>query len=40
VNELVNAKIDGDVTLEEMAASVELSIGHFSQMFRKLPSPS
>jgi AraC-like DNA-binding protein len=33
--ELVAAKIDDDLTLEEMAESVELSRAHFSQMFRK-----
>jgi AraC family transcriptional regulator len=35
ITELVHAKIDEDLTLEEMALSVELSIAHFSQMFRK-----
>jgi len=35
VTELVHAKIEDDLTLEEMAESVELSIPHFSQMFRK-----
>jgi AraC family transcriptional regulator len=34
VTELVHAKIDDDLTLEEMAESAELSIAHFSQMFR------
>jgi len=35
VTELVKAKIEEDLTLEEMAESVELSKAHFSQMFRK-----
>ena len=35
VTELVQAKIEDDLPLEEMAESVELSIAHFSQMFRK-----
>jgi AraC family transcriptional regulator len=35
VTELVHAKIHDDVTLEDMAGSVDLSIAHFSQMFRK-----
>jgi AraC family transcriptional regulator len=35
VTELVEAKIDDDLSLEEMAESVELSRAHFSQMFRK-----
>jgi AraC family transcriptional regulator len=35
VTELVHAKIEDDLTLEEMAGSVELSTAHFSQMFRK-----
>ncbi|HWO02999.1 MAG TPA: AraC family transcriptional regulator [Blastocatellia bacterium] len=35
VTELVDAKIDDDLTLEAMAESVGLSIAHFSQMFRK-----
>jgi AraC family transcriptional regulator len=35
VTELVEAKIDDDLTLEEMAEAVELSRAHFSQMFRK-----
>ena len=35
VTELVHAKIEDDLTLEEMAESVELSIPYFSQMFRK-----
>jgi AraC family transcriptional regulator len=35
VTELVRARIDDDLTLEEMAESVDLSVAHFSQMFRK-----
>jgi AraC family transcriptional regulator len=35
VTELVHAKIEDDLTLEEMAESVKLSIPHFAQMFRK-----
>lgn len=35
ITELVQAKIDDDLSLEEMAQSVKLSIGHFSHMFRK-----
>ena len=35
VTELVHAKIENDLSLEEMAGSVDLSIAHFSQMFRK-----
>jgi AraC family transcriptional regulator len=35
VKELVHAKIDHDLTLEDMAKVVELSMAHFSQMFRK-----
>src|SRR6266850_455116 len=35
VTELVEAKIDDDLSLEELAESVELSRAHFSQMFRK-----
>jgi AraC family transcriptional regulator len=35
VTELVHEKIDNDLTLEEMAESVHLSVAHFSQMFRK-----
>jgi AraC family transcriptional regulator len=35
VTDLVEAKIDEDLSLEEMAESVELSRAHFSQMFRK-----
>jgi AraC family transcriptional regulator len=40
VKELVHARIDEDLTLEEMAASVDLSIAHFSQMFRKATGQS
>ena len=35
VTELVHAKIDSDLTLEDMAESVKLSVAHFSQMFRQ-----
>jgi len=35
VSELVHAKIEGELTLPEMAESAELSTAHFSQMFRK-----
>ena len=35
VTELVHTKIDSDLTLEEMAESVKLSVAHFSQMFRQ-----
>jgi AraC family transcriptional regulator len=35
VSELVHAKIEGELTLHEMAESAELSTAHFSQMFRK-----
>lgn len=35
IKELVHAKIDHDLTLEDMAQSVDLSITHFCQMFRK-----
>ena len=35
VNELVHARIEDGLTLEEMAESAGLSIAHFSQMFRK-----
>ena len=34
IKELVHAKIDHDLTLEDMAQSVDLSITHFCQMFR------
>ena len=35
VTELVHAKIEDDVTLDEMAQSAGLSTSYFSQMFRK-----
>jgi len=35
IKELVHAKIEDDLTLCEMAQSVELSIAYFSRMFRK-----
>ena len=35
INELVNAKMEGELTLAELAQSVELSPAHFSRMFRK-----
>jgi len=35
VRELVHAKIEEDLTLDEMAQSAGLSTAHFSQMFRK-----
>ena len=35
VAELVHAKIEGEVTLAELAASAGLSVAHFSQMFRR-----
>ena len=35
VTEFVDAKIDEDLTLEQMADLVNLSVAHFSQMFRK-----
>ena len=35
VRELVKAKMEQDLTLEEMARCVGLSTAHFSQMFRK-----
>lgn len=35
VTELVHEKIDDDLTLKEMAESVQLSTAHFSQMFRE-----
>jgi len=31
----VDARIDGDLSLEEMAQSVGLCVAHFSAMFRK-----
>jgi AraC family transcriptional regulator len=35
IKELVHAKIEDELTLHEMAQSVELSTAHFSRMFRK-----
>jgi AraC family transcriptional regulator len=35
ITELVHAKIESDLTLHEMAEAVQLSLAHFSQMFRK-----
>jgi len=35
VKELVHAKVEGELTLIEMAQSVELSPAHFSRMFRQ-----
>jgi len=35
IKELVHAKMDGDLGLEEMAQSVGLSTAHFARMFRK-----
>ena len=35
VTELVQVKIEDELTLEEMAESADLSVAHFSQMFRK-----
>jgi AraC family transcriptional regulator len=35
VKELVHAKMEEELTLIEMAQSVELSAAHFSRMFRK-----
>jgi AraC family transcriptional regulator len=35
VTEFVHARIDEDVTLEQMADVVNLSVAHFSQMFRQ-----
>lgn len=35
VTELVRAKIEGELTLEQMANAAQLSVAHFSQMFRK-----
>ena len=34
VTEFVQSRIDDDMTLEQMAASVNLSVAHSSQMFR------
>ncbi len=35
VTELVHTKIEDELTLEQMAQEVNLSVAHFSQMFRK-----
>jgi AraC family transcriptional regulator len=35
IKELVHAKLEGELTLHEMAKAVGLSIAHFSQMFRR-----
>ena len=35
IKEFVEANIDGDLTLEELAESVNLSVAHFSEMFHK-----
>jgi len=35
IKEFVDAKMDADVNLDEMAQSVELSTAHFARMFRK-----
>jgi AraC family transcriptional regulator len=35
IKELVHARLEGKLTLQEMAKAVELSITHFSQMFRQ-----
>lgn len=35
IKELVDAKLDADLSLDEMAQSVELSTAHFARMFRK-----
>lgn len=35
IAELVDAKADGELTLEEMAQSVELSAAHFARVFRR-----
>jgi len=35
VKELIHAKMQGDLSLEEMAQSVGLSTAHFARMFRK-----
>jgi len=35
VNELLSAKLEDGLTVQEMAQAVELSTGHFCQMFRK-----
>jgi AraC family transcriptional regulator len=35
INELIDAKIEDDLSLDEMAQSVGLSTAHFARMFRK-----
>src|SRR5258708_21642948 len=35
IKELVDANVDADLSLDEMAQSVELSTAHFARMFRK-----
>lgn len=35
IKELVHAKMEDELSLQEMAQSVELSVPHFSRMFRK-----
>jgi AraC family transcriptional regulator len=35
IKDLVHAKMEGELTLEEMSQSVELTVAHFSRMFRK-----
>jgi AraC family transcriptional regulator len=35
IKEFVHAKMEGELTLYEMAQSVELSTAHFSRMFRE-----
>jgi AraC family transcriptional regulator len=35
IKELVHAKMEDELTLEEMAQSVALTVAHFSRMFRK-----
>ena len=35
IKELVHAKMEGELTVREMAQLVELSPAHFSRMFRK-----
>ncbi|HET8922002.1 MAG TPA: helix-turn-helix domain-containing protein [Candidatus Acidoferrum sp.] len=40
IKELVDAKIEDELTLHEMAQSVGLSTAHFSQMFRKTTGES
>src|SRR5260370_40608364 len=35
IKELVHAKLEGDLSLDEMAQSVGLSTAHFARMFRK-----